>query len=81
MEDWKKGVVAVEDISEDDKKVKANVIINRQRFCNVLFSDAIRPKLVTLGEKLKRVELDCGLEKDQKLHMSIAEEYNKKDVD
>ena len=45
-----------------------------------MFSDSIRPQLATLGEKLERADLDTGLKKDQKLHMKIAEEYNKKGI-
>ena len=53
-----------EDVKEKGKgKVNANVIINRRRFCNVIFSDIIRPQLATLGEKLGRAELDAGLKK------------------
>ena len=58
------------------EKPKANVVINCHRLCNALFSDVIRPKLVTLGNNLTQLELDIGLKKDQRLHEAMAAEYN-----
>lgn len=52
-------------------------MINCRRFCNVLFLDLIRPKLVTLGKSLTSQELDVGLKKDKHLQNSIMEEYNR----
>ena len=56
------------------EKPKANIVINRRRLCNVLFSDVIHPKLVTLGDNLTQPELDIGLKKDQRLHEAMATE-------
>ena len=68
---------------ELDKKEKsvARVTMNCRRHLNVLFSDLVRPWLLSLGESLERTDLDRGLKSDQVLHELVAGEFNKSDVD
>ena len=67
------GVVKVEPV----KKRKTTVI--RKRYCNVVFSEAVRPVLSSAGALLGRHQLTAGIKTDEALHKKIASEYNNKD--
>ena len=53
--------------------------VNRKRYCNVLFSDEIRPKLALRGESLTKEQMTEGLKTDELFHKEILLEYNNKD--
>ena len=56
--------------------VKKRIHVNRKRYCNVIFSDGIRPLLANRGEPLTKDQLTEGLKTDEILHRSIIKEYN-----
>ena len=66
--------VAVNDSVDVEGKKK--IFLNRRRFCNVLFSDKIRPHVALRGKSLGKDDLTAGLKTDQELHMLLAAEYN-----
>lgn len=54
-----------------NNKVNQNIVINRRRFCKILFLDLIFPNLPTLVESMNQPKLHIGLQKDKHLHKSI----------
>ena len=53
--------------------------VNRKRYCNVIFSDTVRPLLMTRGESLSKADLTDGFKTDEILHRRICTEYNNSD--
>ena len=60
------------------KSAKPNSV-NRKRYCNVIFSDGVRPDVANRGESLSARDLTDGLKTDELLHRKIVLEYNNPD--
>lgn len=58
------------------KQRKVLNCVNRYRYCNVLFSDKIRPMLSERGAKVLAKGLTQGVKTDELLHRAIVFEYN-----
>jgi len=68
-------------IAKDQETKKATrTKISRKRFCNVIFSDEIRPFLANRGGTLNKQQLDVGEKTDEALHQEIARAYNNEEL-
>ena len=54
-----------------------NVRLNRNRYCNVLFSDMCRNDVANRGQSLTAAEMTAGLKTNELLHKKICQECNK----
>jgi len=70
------GALIVSPVDVDDVGHQKIHHMNRKRYINVMFSDAIVPLLLRRGESLTKEHLQEGIKTDQPLHEAIIKQYN-----
>ena len=61
---------------KEEATFKKRVYVNHKQYCNVIFSDGIRPLLANRDEPLTKYQLTEGLKTGEILHQNIIKEYN-----